>query len=129
MASIRSIRKRGQLHMGQEVRMCGWLASWDSWGSFPDMDEALAFLATLRKPEHFYAVGDHATRCGTDVQVVDAVAGNCADFRCIKAPLSGWCEVGDVEHNLMRRYQPLSPDEVDSMLAQAPDAMGAPATA
>lgn len=106
--------------------MRGWLASWGPWVSFGSVDDALDFLATQRRPEHVFAVGDHATRCGTDVQVVDEVAGNCADFRCIKAPRSGWCEVGDVEHNLMRRYQPLSRDEAEAMLGQETVPMGAP---
>lgn len=54
-----------------------------------------------------FADGDFVTRDGTDVhQVRDMTEdGFAADFVCLKAPASGWCAVGDVEHNLYRRYQ------------------------
>jgi hypothetical protein len=53
-----------------------------------------------------FAEGDHVTRDGTDVHVVRNMTdcGTCADFECIRAPAEGWIAVGEVEHNLCRRY-------------------------
>lgn len=66
--------------------------------------------------EHFFQVGDYATRDGSDVQLVERVVSLFADFKCIKAPRTGWTEVGEVEHNMMRRYSPLSADEARAMI-------------
>jgi hypothetical protein len=30
--------------------------------------------------------------------------GDHGDYTCIVAPATGWCAVGDVEHNMARRY-------------------------
>lgn len=70
----------------------------------------------FRPAERHYCVGDYATRDGTDVQLVTRTSAHFADFKCIKAPRTGWIEVGEVEHNMMRRYSPLSADEARAMI-------------
>lgn len=75
------------------------------------LDEVIA-----RSAEHCFQVGDYATRDGTDVQLVTRASAHFADFKCIKAPRTGWTEVGEVEHNMMRRYSPLSADEAQAMI-------------
>lgn len=53
-----------------------------------------------------FKVGDLVTRDGTDVQRVLEVDDDyfCIKVECIRAPLSGWCRVGEIESNLSRRY-------------------------
>jgi hypothetical protein len=53
-----------------------------------------------------FRVGDLVTREGTDLHRVlslteDSYAG---EFECVQAPETGWCKVGDIEHNVTRRY-------------------------
>lgn len=55
--------------------------------------------------DHFdFKVGDYVTRGGDDVQRITSIADDCGEFLCVVAPASGWCEVGEVEQNLLRRY-------------------------
>lgn len=50
--------------------------------------------------------GDYVTRDGTDVHQLTRMGhcGDHGDYTCIVAPATGWCAVGDVEHNMARRY-------------------------
>lgn len=61
-----------------------------------------------------YTIGDHVTRDGTDVHVVDYLSedGFSGSFRCIVAPKSGWIDAGEVEDNLARRYSRVEPPPV-----------------
>lgn len=65
--------------------------------------------AVLFSPE--FAPGDVVTRDGTDEQLVlgpaegEAWFGIVVTVRCIRAPASGWCAVGEEENNLPGRYQ------------------------
>lgn len=58
-----------------------------------------------------FHVGDLVTRDGTDIHRVtghngdDQYEPDLITVVCVKAPASGWCEVGDVEDNLPRRYE------------------------
>jgi len=54
-----------------------------------------------------FQAGDIVTRDGTDEhEVIKAEPGdNCMTVRCVKRPTDGWCEVGDEEFNLTRRYE------------------------
>lgn len=54
-----------------------------------------------------FRVGDIVTRGGDDRQRILDVreGGQMITVRCIKAPASGWCELGEEESNLARRYQ------------------------
>lgn len=54
-----------------------------------------------------FDVGDYVTRDGTDVQLVKATNGYTGTFVCVVSPKSKWCEIGDEEDNLCRRYQKL----------------------
>lgn len=68
------------------------------------------------EPDPVFQVGDLVTRMGADVQrVTKADDGyGCITVVCVKAPpgwvdedgkpQEPWCKVGDVEHNLSRRY-------------------------
>ena len=51
--------------------------------------------------------GDIVTRDGTDLQLVTSLdkAGHCGNFLCIQVPKDGWCELGETEFNLTRRYR------------------------
>jgi hypothetical protein len=62
-----------------------------------------------------FQVGDLVTRDGSDVQRVTEVDNDyfCLTVECIRAPNGGWCKVGDVEHNLSRRYD-FAGDVVDA---------------
>lgn len=62
-------------------------------------------LPTLPRPRRFQP-GDIVTRAGDDLQLVLDVTEDffCMTVRCIRAPASGWCKVGDEEYNLCRRY-------------------------
>jgi hypothetical protein len=53
-----------------------------------------------------FQVGEIVTRGGDDRQRVLEVDedGFCITVQCIRAPASGWCQVGEVERNLARRY-------------------------
>lgn len=66
-------------------------------------------------PEHEFKEGDYATRDGTDVQLVTYANDRYADFRCIKAPRTGWIGVGEVEHNGQWKYTPLTAEEARGM--------------
>lgn len=57
-----------------------------------------------------FAVGDFVTRDGSDVHVVESIDDDDSAYdtftvRCVKAPASGWIDVGETEFNLMRRYR------------------------
>lgn len=53
-----------------------------------------------------FNVGDIVTRDGTDRQRITYVQPDrhSMEVVCIKAPASGWCQIGDSEFNLCRRY-------------------------
>ncbi len=55
----------------------------------------------------YFMPGDVVTRDGTDEQEVlwTDEEGYALEVRCIKAPASGWCQIGDKETNLARRYE------------------------
>lgn len=59
---------------------------------------------------HGFAEGDYVTRDGTDVQLVKDMDddGDTATFVCVVAPKDGWCQVGEEEFNLCRRYNRVS---------------------
>ena len=69
-----------------------------------------------REPFQLY---DLVTRDGSDVHVVTYLTegGFSGDFECLVAPVSGWCNVGDVEHNVCGRYSFL----YDEQLARVED--------
>ncbi len=52
-----------------------------------------------------YSVGDVVTRDGTDRQVVTFADADIIGVKCIKAPATEWCAVGEMDYNLARRYQ------------------------
>lgn len=54
-----------------------------------------------------FDVGDLVTRDGTDVHRVIRADDGYGAIRvlCVKAPVSGWCKVGDIEDNLSGRYK------------------------
>ncbi len=52
-----------------------------------------------------FKVGDLVTRDGTDIQkVVGKNADDQIEVECIVPPTGGWCQVGEREWNLARRY-------------------------
>lgn len=53
-----------------------------------------------------FSVGDVVTRDGSDLHLVTYLTedGFSGDFLCIRAPATGWIEVGETESNLARRY-------------------------
>lgn len=53
-------------------------------------------------------VGALYTRGGDDLQRLTQLSscGIAGEFECVKAPASGWCAPGDLEWNLLCRYQP-----------------------
>lgn len=53
-----------------------------------------------------FRIGDLVTRDGSDVQrVVDInEAGDLIEVECLKAPSDSWCQIGEREWNLARRY-------------------------
>lgn len=53
---------------------------------------------------HMIEPGDIVTRDGTDRQRVLAVDDLMVHVVCILPPDAGWCNVGDEEKNLARRY-------------------------
>ncbi|MDP4021096.1 hypothetical protein Q8W71_00535 [Methylobacterium sp. NEAU 140] len=59
----------------------------------------------------FFEVGDLVTRDGTDIHRVvehNGSPGRAPDgftVVCVSPPEDGWCEVGDVEFNICRRYE------------------------
>jgi len=65
----------------------------------------------------FFEVGDLVTRDGTDVHRVadhNGSEGRAPDGMtvvCVKAPASGWTEVGEEEFNVCRRYEWVEPVE------------------
>lgn len=122
MASTRSIRKRSQDLIGLTLahrylierfgpRMSKSLAK-----AIEDGLAQLRELVAMFQPAHVFQVGEYATRDGSDVQQVVYAVDRFADFKCILAPLTGWCEVGEVEHNAMRRYRHLTKDEAVAMV-------------
>jgi hypothetical protein len=80
---------------------------------------------TARKLTGF-EVGDIVTRDGTDRQRVIEVDddGMCMEVECIQAPApysegeKPWCEVGEREHNLQRRYT-YADDAVDALMRRS----------
>ncbi|MCJ2044153.1 hypothetical protein MKK58_06355 [Methylobacterium sp. J-078] len=79
--------------------------------------EAASGRLTDAYGNRFFAVGDLVTRDGTDVhRVVDhnGSEGHAPDGMtvvCVKAPASGWTEVGEEEFNVCRRYEWIEPVE------------------
>ncbi|KQO68511.1 hypothetical protein ASF22_19880 [Methylobacterium sp. Leaf87] len=63
----------------------------------------------------FYEAGDLVTRDGTDVHRVVSHNGSEGyppdgfTVVCVKAPASGWTEVGEEEFNICSRYSPVEP--------------------
>lgn len=65
-----------------------------------------------------FGVGDYVTRDGTDIHRVISLSGPQADtgeFLCVVAPLceaggEPWTNVGEIEFNLTRRYNPVAFD-------------------
>lgn len=59
----------------------------------------------------FFEVGDLVTRDGTDIHRVvehNGSPGHAPDgftVVCVSPPADGWCEVGDEEFNICRRYE------------------------
>lgn len=53
-----------------------------------------------------FALGELVTRDGSDVQQVVEVDQGYGSImvECLKAPDSGWCKVGEREHNMAGRY-------------------------
>jgi hypothetical protein len=51
-----------------------------------------------------FQVGDLVTRDGTDVQRILSLGYDTLTVECVRAPDDGWCEVGDTEFNMSRRY-------------------------
>lgn len=84
---------RGLIEYGSTIRR-----AWPT-----DKGDALTGPAAL--PGKFEP-GDIVTRGGDDLQRVLDVdeEGFCMTVVCIRAPASGWCKVGEEEHNLCRRY-------------------------
>lgn len=64
-------------------------------------------MTPIHSPYGGFSEGDHVTRDGSDVQLVKHMTddGFSATFVCVVVPLSGWCAVGDEEHNVCRRYE------------------------
>lgn len=61
--------------------------------------------------EVIFMIGDSVTCDGTDIHRVTSSNGDGfgnIDVVCVKAAASGWCEAGDVETNLARRYNLIS---------------------
>jgi hypothetical protein len=56
-----------------------------------------------------FEVGDLVTRDGSDRQRVIWAGDDLIEVECIVAPAGGWCEVGDRECNLARRYEHAGP--------------------
>lgn len=81
-------------------------------------ESAARELIAAFQPPHIFKVGEYATRDGSDVQRVISVTDIFADFQCILAPLTGWCEVGEVEHNAMRRYRLLTKEQAEAMIQE-----------
>ena len=53
-----------------------------------------------------FEIGDIVSRDGTDEhEVIGEDDGLTMRVRCIKPSREGWCEVGDEEINLSRRYE------------------------
>jgi hypothetical protein len=65
-----------------------------------------AEMVRICKPPIDHSQGDYVTRDGTDVHQLTRMGhcGDHGDYTCIVAPATGWCAVGDVEHNMARRY-------------------------
>lgn len=80
-----------------------WLHGGGEWGLYAAWKDA-----PDRGPMSF-AVGDFATRDGTDVQIVrrGGVDGDNILVECVVAPADGWCSVGETEDNLATRYTKL----------------------
>lgn len=78
-------------------------------------------------PEEIFQVGDLVSRDGTDVQrVTKADDGyGCIIVVCVKAPVGGWCKVGDEEHNISRRYS-FAGDVIESEAVRIAGALPAP---
>ncbi|MCJ2046337.1 hypothetical protein MKK58_17620 [Methylobacterium sp. J-078] len=79
--------------------------------------EAASGRLTDAYGNRFFAVGDLVTRDGTDVHRVvshngsDGHAPDGMTVVCVKAPASGWTEVGEEEFNVCRRYEWVEPVE------------------
>lgn len=59
---------------------------------------------------HGYAAGDVVTRGSDDLHIVTSIDDDrTGTFLCIRAPADGWCQKGDKESNLLRRYSLVSP--------------------
>jgi hypothetical protein len=60
--------------------------------------------------DRVYKLGDLVTRDGSDIhEIIEEDEGYGAIIvKCVKAPSSGWCKVGDVEMNMAGRYAPVN---------------------
>ena len=69
-----------------------------------------------------FAIGDLVTRDGTDLQRVISTDedGIMITVVCIEAPRTPWCEVGDEETNLARRYGLVAPADHAAVRALEP---------
>ncbi|MGF6212346.1 hypothetical protein [Comamonas sp. 4034] len=121
MTSAASIRKRGYALMGARIQA----------RKLEDIvhrainrtvqrffGKALGLSLVLTFPNrHQFKAGEYASRCGDDVQQVTYASadGVIATFKCVKAPASGWCSVGDEEENLQRRYVLLNERDLIAM--------------
>lgn len=67
---------------------------------------AFAEMMGIFHPPIDHTEGDYVTRDGTDVHQLTRMGhcGDHGDYTCIVAPATGWCAVGEVEHNMARRY-------------------------
>lgn len=63
--------------------------------------------APIFSPYGGFSEGDHVSRDGTDIQLVKDMTGDgfAATFVCVVAPASGWCQIGEEERNVCRRYE------------------------
>lgn len=59
--------------------------------------------------------GCYVTRDGSDVhriKSIDSAFPDAAEFECVHPSSEGWCQVGEIERNLLARYQPVSAERL-----------------
>lgn len=117
-------KRRSLANRYTDVTQPCWAARWVCWRVWINLFNLMRkfqnamlqclqpFIPTL--PD--YGVGDYVTRAGDDVQLVtymsdDKVSG---EYRCVVAPGSAWCSVGDMERNLCNRYQRIEYTPINS---------------
>jgi hypothetical protein len=86
--------------------------TWAATVELPEPEPAPAKGALVDRWGHrFFKVGDLVTRDGTDIHRVvehngsEGYPPDAFTVVCVKAPADGWCEVGDEEFNVCRRYE------------------------